>query len=198
MKNPMWSSACAVLAILSFGCKSADDPSRPQPDVAVEEAAHELPVAEKLEPYECGNVTRLHTYDGIFLGSQPSPADFEQAKKGGIKTVINLRHHDEIEGFDEQEVVTDLGLAYYNVPWNGPEELSDERFDEVRELLRTAERPILLHCSSANRVGPMWLAYRVLDDGADYEDALSEAMTVGMKSPDYQAKAKSYVERKRM
>jgi len=156
---------------------------------------HAAITTDQLEPYQCGTVQRLHTYKGVFLASQPAAADFEQAKLGGVKTVINLRHAEEIRDFDEAKVVTDLGLAYHNVPWNGPGELGDAQFDRVRELLRTAERPILLHCSSGNRVGPMWLAYRALDDGATVEQATREAKTVGMKSPDFEAKALDYVAR---
>lgn len=156
---------------------------------------HKAITTDKLEPYECGTVTKLHTYKGVFLASQPSASDFEQAKKGGVKTVINLRHPAENKEFDEAEVIKGLGLNYFNPAWNGPEELSDQRFNEVRQLLRTAERPILLHCSSANRVGPMWLAYRVLDEGASLEQATAEAKTVGMKSPDYERLAKDYIAR---
>lgn len=156
---------------------------------------HKAITTDKLEPYECGTVTKLHNFKGVFLASQPSAADFEQAKKGGIRTVINLRHPSENKDFVEAEVIKGLGLAYHNPAWNGPEELSDQRLDEVRNLLKTAERPILLHCSSANRVGPMWLVYRVLDDGASVEQATAEAKIVGMKSPDYERLAKDYVAR---
>lgn len=173
--------AAILLAAIASGCAS-DEP-------------HGAITTDQLEPYECGTVTRLHTYKGVFLASQPSPSDFEQAKKGGVKTVINLRHDSEIKDFDEQQVVSDLGLAYHHVPWNGADELTDAKFDQVRELLRTAERPILLHCSSANRVGAMWLAYRALDDGASVEKATAEAKTVGLKSPDYERIARDYVAR---
>lgn len=158
-------------------------------------AGHTAITTEKLEPYQCGTVQRLHTYKGVFLASQPAVADFEQAKRGGVKTVINLRHASEIKDFDEQKVVTDLGLKYHNPAWDGPAELTDAKFDEVRNLLRTAERPILLHCSSANRVGAIWIAYRALDEGASLDDAVAEGKVVGIKSPDYERIAKDYVTR---
>ena len=161
------------------------------------QSGHRAVMTEKLEPYECGTITKLHTHKGVFLASQPKPADFEQAKKGGVKTVINLRHQEEMKDFDEQVQVAKLGLRYFNPAWNGPEELTDEKIDEVRGLLKTAERPILLHCSSANRVGAIWLAYRVVDDGVSYEQALQEAKTVGLKSPDYEAKVRDYINRKK-
>ncbi len=173
-----------ILPMVSICCKSSQE-------------EHQAITTEKLEPYECGTITRLHTYQGVFLASQPSPDDFKQAKKGGVKTVINLRHPSEQEDFDERAFIEGLGLTYHNVPWNGPEELTDETFGKVRSLLRDAERPILLHCSSANRVGAMWLAYRVLDDSATTQTAIAEAKTVGLMSPDYESKAMAYIKRHR-
>jgi uncharacterized protein (TIGR01244 family) len=158
---------------------------------------HQAITTEKLEPYECGTITRLHTLGGVFLASQPKPEDIVQAKKGGVKTVINLRHAAEIKDFDEKQVVEAEGLAYLNFPFEGPAELTDAVFDTVREHLKTAVRPILLHCSSANRVGAVWLPYRVLDGGLSYDEALSEAKTVGLKSPDYEKKAREYIEKHR-
>ena len=98
-------------------------------------------------------------------------------------------------GFDERRVVEDLGLAYLHLPWNGPGELSDAVFDSAREMLNTAQRPILLHCSSANRVGAVWLPWRVLDGGVSYEHALVEAKVVGLKNPLYEAMARDYIQR---
>lgn len=188
LKNTLLTTT-GILAFSLFltSCgKNGDDDSQ---------AEHKAITTDKLEPYECGEITKLHTYGGVFLASQPTAADFEQAKKGGVKTVINLRHHAEQKDFDEAQVIADLGLAYHNPAWNGPEEFTDEMLDELRNLLKTAERPILLHCSSANRVGAVWMVYRVLEDEISIEDALAEAKIVGLKSPDYEAKAKDYIER---
>lgn len=159
------------------------------------EAEHKAITTEKLEPYECGAITRLHTLGGVFLASQPKQEYFAQAKKGGVKTVINLRHAAEIKDFDEKQVVEDEGMLYVNLPFEGPVELTDSVFDTVRDHLKTAARPILLHCSSANRVGAVWLPYRVLDGGLTYDQALAEAKTVGLKSPDYEERAREYIEK---
>lgn len=158
-------------------------------------ASHKAVTTEKLEPYTCGTVQRLHTYQGVFLASQPQPADFEQAKKGGIKSVINLRHPGEVKEFDEKALVTGLGMEYHNPAWDGAAELTDAKFDEVRNLLKTSPRPILFHCASANRVGAHWLTYRALDGGLSIEEAIAEAKVVGLKSPNYEAKAIDYVKR---
>lgn len=168
----------------------APEPTPPAPE------EHKAIVTEKLEPYECGTITRLHTLGGVFLASQPKPEDFEQAKKGGVKTVITLRHADEVTDFNEKEVVEGLELKFVELPWNGPDELTDEVFDQARDLLKTAERPILLHCGSANRVGAVWLPHRVLDGGIALEEAVEEAKVVGLKSAEYETKARDYIARK--
>ncbi len=175
-------NALIVLVVLVAGCAGP--------------SGHKAITTDKLEPYECGTVTRLHTLGGVFLASQPQADDFRQAKQGGIKTVINLRLPDEMTEFDEPALMKELGLAYYNVGFNGPDMLTDSVFDQVRSLLNTPNlMPILLHCSSANRVGAIWLAHRVLDGGRSYDDALAEAKTVGLKSPAYEEKAKAYIGR---
>jgi protein tyrosine phosphatase (PTP) superfamily phosphohydrolase (DUF442 family) len=61
--------------------------------------------------------------------------------------------------------------------------------------LKTVERPLLFHCASANRVGALWLPYRVLDNGITYDAALAEAKQVGLRAPGMETKAKDYIER---
>ena len=194
--------ALAILGALLFAaCEESSPPgtgastARQPPATPQAPTEHTAITTEKLEPYECGTITRLHTLGGVFLASQPQPEDFAQARKGGVKTVINLRHASEMEDFDEKQVVEAEGLSYVNIPFDGPDELTEEIFDEAREQLNAAQRPILLHCASANRVGAVWLPYRVLDGGLTWDEALAEAKTVGLKSPDYEAKARDYIER---
>ena len=148
-----------------------------------------------LETRELGGTPNVHALDTVWLAGQPSQSDFGQAKAAGIKTVINLRQAGEFTAFDEEQVVTSLGLQYIALPWRGPNELTDEVFDRTRELLRSVEQPVLLHCGSANRVGAVWLPWRVLDGGLTFEEALEEAHTVGLRTEAYEAKARDYVER---
>lgn len=150
---------------------------------------------DALEPYELGEISTLHKFGEVYLASQPQESDFETAKNAGVKTVINMRHPEEMTEFDEEATVTALGLEYVNLPWAKPEELTDEVFDRARELLNTSEKPILLHCSSANRVGAVWIPWRVLDGGIDMDDAVEEAKTIGIRTPEYEPKARDYVQR---
>ena len=185
----------AVLVLIAGACSATQDTT---PAPAPEQAAggHKAITTDKLEPYECGSITRMHTFGGVFLASQPKPADFEQAKNGGVKTVVNLRPESEIKDFDEPAVVAKLGLKYVNVPFGSPAQMSDAVLDRARDVLNTAERPILMHCSSANRAGAVWLVWRALDGGLAVDDAVAEAKVVGLASPELEGMARAYVARK--
>jgi uncharacterized protein (TIGR01244 family) len=185
----MYVRALCLLVLLPFVHACSGSGSKPQVE-------HRAITTETLEPYTCGSVQRLHTLGGVFLASQPSADDFEQAKLGGVKTVINLRHPKEQTEFDERMVVEGLGLTYVSLPWSGHEELTDAIFDRSRELLKSAQRPILLHCASANRVGAVWLPHRVLDGGISIDAALAEARTIGLRTPEFEVKARDYIARR--
>ncbi|MCA9283187.1 MAG: hypothetical protein KDA30_14230 [Phycisphaerales bacterium] len=174
----------SAIALFPMGCAST-----------AKSEHHGAITTEQLEPYECGTITRLNTYQGVFLASKPAASDLEQAKKGGVKTVVNMMHADEQAGFDEGAFVRGLGLAYENPAWNGDAELTDAMIERNLDLLRNAERPMLVHCSSANRVGAIWYAYRALDGGLSDADALAEAKVVGLKSPGYEQIVRDYIAR---
>lgn len=182
MRALVSSLLCVVASVVS-GCANSD--------VAVPAAA------AVVVPSSCGSTARVHSFGAMQLASQPAAADFETAKAAGVRTVINLRHESEIKDFDERAVVTGLGMTYVNLPWHGAEELDDAVFTRARELLRTAETPVLVHCGSANRVAAVWIPWRVLDGGVPFEQALAEAKTIGLKTPEFETKAKDYIERQR-
>jgi len=153
------------------------------------------PVAT-LETYSCGDIARVHYSDGVLLASQPSVEGLVAAQIDGVQTIINLRYDEETTMLQaEQNVVEALGMKYIHVPWEGGEELTDEVFDTMIHLLKTERRPILLHCDKyANRVGAVWLPYRVLEDKLSVDEAAVEAIKIGLHNDDYEALAREYAE----
>ena len=146
-----------------------------------------------LRSEQVGTVKNLHVIGDTYLAGQPGAEDFKLLKERGVTRVINLRTEGEV-GFDEAAVVGGLGMEYHHVPFSAPETLTDKVFDRVRELLKKDNGAVLLHCGSANRVGAVWLAKRVLDDKAPYEQALREAQEVGLKTPGLIERARAYIE----
>lgn len=146
------------------------------------------------QPAQIGSVRNLSVAGDIYLAGQPAKDDFQLLKDRGVKTIINLRLPQESD-LDERGIVETLGMTYAALPWNGPDQLTDDRLDQMRRLLRDSERPVVLHCASANRVGAGWVAYRVLDEGVDIEQAVAEAKAAGMRTPAYETKTRDYIER---
>jgi protein tyrosine phosphatase (PTP) superfamily phosphohydrolase (DUF442 family) len=112
----------------------------------------------------------------------------------GVKTVVSLRHKSEVSDYNEEDVVRQAGMNFVQIPFGSAKELSDDVIQNVREELREAPRPLLLHCASANRVGAMWIPYRVLDQGIGYHQALIEAKQIGLRSAAYQERVEDYLD----
>lgn len=147
-----------------------------------------------VKPTTCGDVRNMHRIGDLYLSGAPTPNDYPLLKDLGIKTVLNIRHDKETPGLDDAKLVEAQGMTYIHLPWNGADQLTDEKLDAMRQVLRDAERPMLFHCGSANRVGAGWLVYRVLDENVGLEAALAEAKAVGLRTSAYQAKAVAYIE----
>lgn len=153
--------------------------------------------SDTLKPASIGAIPNVHRIGNVIFAGQPAPADFAALQAEGVTKVINLRPDAEMGGFDEAAAAEAAGMGYASVPWNGPAQLTDEVFGQTRELLRAAEGNTLLHCASANRVGAVWIPFRVLDQGIDLEQAVAEAKAMGMRTAEYETKARDYVARNR-
>ncbi len=117
----------------------------------------------------------------LAVSGQPSAAGLAQLKAMGFKTVVNLRT--EKEGAkDEELVVKAAGLAYVSVPVTA-DTLSMADADAVgRVLADQAAGPVLLHCSTANRVGAVW-ALLQMRKGKSLAEAEAEGRALGLQSP---------------
>jgi uncharacterized protein (TIGR01244 family) len=117
--------------------------------------------------------------NGIFTSGQPSDSGFRQLADMGFKSVINVLPDAEcIPG--EPGRVTPTGMKYYRLPFD-PQNLDLGTVHEFAKLLTTAREPMLIHCSTGNHVGGLWLAYRVLVEHASLPVAIQEGRRIGMK-----------------
>ena len=161
--------------------------------------AREAPPANQeseaqLVEIELGHAVPAHRFGNVFLAGQPTAEDIPILKEKGIKTVINLRLADEIS-WDQATAVEQAGMKYVHVPFRGEHQLTSKVFDKVLGVLRdTKSSSTLLHCATANRVGAIWYAHRVLNDQLDPVEAELEARQVGLRSAEMLAKSKEYVE----
>src|SRR6185295_14063047 len=130
-------------------------------------------------------------------GGQPTTAQLSELKAQGITTVINLRVVGEA-GFDapaEEADVKKLGMKYFHIPVSG-QTPKDEQADEFLKITDDAKnRPVFIHCASANRVGAFFMIRRVLRDGMTFEAAKAEATKIGLQSAALEAFAKQYIDK---
>ncbi|MGH8856438.1 MAG: beta-lactamase hydrolase domain-containing protein [Polaromonas sp.] len=87
--------------------------------------------------------------DGIFIGSQPTAQDLEDARQQGIKTVIDCRMPTETTTSNETQA-KGHGLQYINIPVNKAS-LSANQIGELTAAMRSKEGPFLLHCATGAR-----------------------------------------------
>ncbi|MCA9217597.1 MAG: methyltransferase domain-containing protein [Planctomycetales bacterium] len=158
--------------------------------------AQEANVKPTIKETKLGSTKNVHSFGPVLLCGQPSAEDLAEAKQRGIKTVITLREDGEVD-WDEPATVEDLGLAFHRIAFREPETLTDDVFDKSLQLLaKSQESPVMLHCGSANRVGAIWMAHRVLNDGLGLDAARDEAKTVGLRTPAYEQIAVAYITKK--
>ena len=133
---------------------------------------------------------------GIVTGGQPTAAQLAALKRAGCEVVLNIREPMEPQPYRTPDAVVAAGLEYVNIPVShGP--LSDETFGRVRRTVRAlaGKKRVLFHCASGNRVGGTLLPFFILDQGMDEEEALAQAMRIGMRHAGLMQEALEYVRR---
>lgn len=129
----------------------------------------------------CGGATDISTLDAL--------------KKDGFKSVINLRVASEPGANIEQNSARarDLGLKYFHIPFSAgsPDPKVIDTF--LATIADTSNQPVYIHCASAQRVGTVWLAKRVLQDNYSVDKATQEAHAIGLSNPGLEKFALQYI-----
>jgi uncharacterized protein (TIGR01244 family) len=143
------------------------------------------------------NFTRVDAV--VACGGATETSALEGLKADGVKTVINLRQATEKgANIDENRARAEaLGLKYIHIPFNGaaPETKTFDAF--LASVADTSNQPVYIHCASAQRVGAVWLAKRVLQDGWPVDKASEEAKLIGLTSAPLQQFALKYIEERK-
>lgn len=118
----------------------------------------------------------------LITGGQPNAAQLRALKEAGGEIVLDIRDPMEPRLVDEPALVRELGMEYVNIPVR-PGALDDATLDRIRAVLRAAEaRTVFFHCGSGNRVGGALIPHFMLDHAMEEQDAVDQAMRVGLRS----------------
>ena len=124
------------------------------------------------------NVTQLKH---LYFSDQPDAETLKIAKDNGVVAVINLRGPKEMQ-WDEQAETEEQGMKYYNIPLMTASPSFDPAvIAQIEAAVADQDHaPVLLHCSSSNRVGA-WLAIHLADKHKlTKEQALAAGRKAGM------------------
>ena len=131
----------------------------------------------------------------VVTAGQPTARQLADLKEAGDVLVLDIRDPMEPRSFDEPVEARTLGLDYINIPVSGGT-LDDSTLDRILGVLRAAgERDVFFHCASANRVGGAIIPYLMIDQGMEEEDAVEQAMRIGLRSAEYMEWGLDYVRR---
>lgn len=118
---------------------------------------------------------------GIIAAGRIAPDDVTRLQEAGIRQVIDLTHDSETSDFDEATAIRDAGMAYANLPLRGAEDLTPDNVRAFDVLLRDAQRPLLVHCASSNRVGAMAALRAAWIEGKPVDEAVAIGKAWGLK-----------------
>jgi protein tyrosine phosphatase (PTP) superfamily phosphohydrolase (DUF442 family) len=131
----------------------------------------------------------------VITGGQPNALQLRALKEAGGAVVLDVRDPMESRPVDEAVLVKQLGMEYVNIPVRAGS-LDDGTLDRILTVLRGAgDRQVFFHCGSGNRVGGALLPYFMLDQGMEEEDAVDQAMRVGLRSAELLEWGLSYARR---
>jgi len=119
---------------------------------------------------------------GDVSSGQPSREQLAEIAEQGYVAIIDLRGADEDRGYDEAAAAEALGLQYSPLPIEGGAAINIENARKLGTLLDNIDGPVLLHCSSGNRVGAL-VALLEADRGASVEEALAAGKAAGLTRP---------------
>jgi uncharacterized protein (TIGR01244 family) len=118
---------------------------------------------------------------GTFTSGRLAQADVDAIQHSGVREVIDLTLDGETPDFDEAAAVRSRGMVYRNLPIEGAAGLTIENARAFDALLRSAQRPVLVHCSSGNRVGALAALRAAWVLGATTEEAVAVGKAWGLK-----------------
>ena len=111
---------------------------------------------------------------------QPTKEQLRILAESGVKHIVNLRPESELD-WDEGAFVESLGMQYHNIPVNGVEGITFKNARKLSQLLAGLKnKPVLVHCSSGNRVGALKALTVSQSDSLGDEAAVAEGKQWGL------------------
>lgn len=127
------------------------------------------------------DITLHQPMPGLYTAGQPSEADWKALRARGIRTVINLRTPQELEGRNEAAEVRAADMRYVEIPVAGADGINADNAMRLHAALQPGHGGgVLVHCASANRAGALLALEQKEYDGITPEAALTLGQQAGV------------------
>ena len=132
--------------------------------------------------------------DSLFRGAQPLLEGFQQLKKLGITTIVDLRGEDTRTIDWERRQAEFAGIRFLNIPTSGWLAPSNEQVAQFLAIFRdNPKEKVYVHCRyGEDRTGVFVATYRMAVDGWPAQQAMNEMYYFGFNGL-WHPKMKSYV-----
>ena len=117
---------------------------------------------------------------GVVAAGRLVPADVQRLRQSGIRQVVDLTLDAETPDFDEANAMRAAGIEYTHLPLAGASDLTEENVRRFDAMLRDAQRPVLVHCASGNRVGAMAALRAAWVQGMTKEESIAVGRAWGL------------------
>jgi protein tyrosine phosphatase (PTP) superfamily phosphohydrolase (DUF442 family) len=130
-------------------------------------------------------------------GGRPSAQAYAQAAANGYRSILTLRREkDGVDLLRERAMVERQKMRYFNIPV-APDAPRRAQVDEFLALVRGRNNhPMLINCAFADRVAPLMMIFRIVEQGWSQEKALEEAVRMAVKKEPLEKFADSYLARR--
>jgi thiosulfate/3-mercaptopyruvate sulfurtransferase len=129
--------------------------------------------------------TRVFQDGRVGISGQPTEDTFEAMAQRGVRTVVSCRTGGEMDrlDFNEEELLTDLGIEYVHIPMGGHDGYTPEQVDRFSQVMQEGgEGGVVLHCASGGRARMLWMAHLVEQEGLTPGQALDRGLQIGGKA----------------
>jgi protein tyrosine phosphatase (PTP) superfamily phosphohydrolase (DUF442 family) len=181
VKTSIGALAGLVFIIASLGAAPAPQTELPVPNRFERSANVDVPVVLCID-------------DTPTAGGQPSSSAYAKAAANGFRSVLTLRSkQDGVEVVRERLMVEQNKMRYFNISV-GKGLPQRKQVDEFLRLARDkANHPLLINCAFIERVAPLMMIFRIVEQGWTEERAIEEASRSGIKSDSLKKFAREYL-----
>ena len=136
----------------------------------------------RIAPEQMDGLVKRFRYvaPGLLCGGQPEPGALTILKKGGVRTIIDLRDSAHSTR-NEEQVAKLLGLTYYNIPLSHHEKISSETITKYLSIVNDPQQqPVFMHCRAGrDRTAAMIAVYRLNKEGWTASKSYEEMVSSG-------------------